>query len=319
VVCDIIGIVLTSSSSTPKGRATEKHKSWRVLATFDQSERSDHQPTGSTISWTSPGFKPTGPGFGPLEWTGWAFGLNRFNHQKRCPKASQPNQQGDSTHQAESLPKASHPVTEGNKPPVKAASSFGGKPKCDSKPLKGLSTPPLVETPADSSTGLSSKRVETLPLEDSPPRSQPKKRSRVETPPLEDSPPRSRNRWPMMSVPGRSKPPPKQASGAPLQLWTHMPRQRKQANKPVVGQPSAQSGKAEGQDARGLTSATQGKARSKEPSKTYATAAILPPPPPFIDRFRWGQKCPPEYLAMLERNHKESQSGKPEPNLFEAP
>jgi len=235
------------------------------------------------------------------------------------PKASQPNQQGDSTHQAESLPKASHPVTEGNKPPVKAASSFGGKPKCDSKPLKGLSTPPLVETPADSSTGLSSKRVETLPLEDSPPRSQPKKRSRVETPPLEDSPPRSRNRWPMMSVPGRSKPPPKQASGAPLQLWTHMPRQRKQANKPAVGQPSAQSGKAEGQDARGLTSATQGKARSKEPSKTYATAAILPPPPPFIDRFRWGQKCPPEYLAMLERNHKESQSGKPEPNLFETP
>ncbi len=34
-------------------------------------------------SWTSPGFKPTGPRFGPLEWTGWAFGLNRFNHQKR--------------------------------------------------------------------------------------------------------------------------------------------------------------------------------------------------------------------------------------------
>ncbi len=93
MVYDIIGVVLTSSS-TPKGRATEKHKSWRVLAIFDQSERSDHQSTGSTISWTSPGFKPTGPGFGPLEWTGWAFGLNRFNHQKRWTIQPSPARNG---------------------------------------------------------------------------------------------------------------------------------------------------------------------------------------------------------------------------------
>ncbi len=217
------------------------------------------------------------------------------------PKASQPDQPGGSTHQAESLPKSSSPVIESNKPPVKAESPFRGKPERDSKPSKGPSTPPLDETSADSSTGLSG--------------------NWVKTPPLEDSPPRSGNRHPMMSIPGRSKPPPKQASGAPLQLRAHMPRQPKKANKPEIGQSYAQSGKAEGQDTRQLTSATQGKARSKEPSKTYATAAVLPPPPPppKTDNSRWGQVCPPEYLAMLARIHKESQSDEREQSLFEAP